>query len=124
MKLVLASLLLAPALAFADVAIEDNEQTVTVDCEKDKTVSITGNKATVTLTGVCDLLAVSGNDAIITGSAAKVAVAGNNNQVKLEAVDRIATPGNKNIVTWKKGVTKAKPKVSNPGNKNKISKVK
>lgn len=124
MKLVLASLLLVPALASADVAITDNDQTVTVDCAKDKNVSIAGNKATVTLTGVCEILSVDGNEAVVTGSASKVRVSGNSNKVNLEAADLIGTTGNSNVVTWKKGVTKAKPKVVNPGNKNKISRVK
>jgi len=124
MKLVLASLLLVPALAHADVAITDNDQTVTVDCAKDKNVVIAGNKATVTLTGVCELVSIDGNEAVVSGSASKVRVAGNTNKVSLEAVDVIGTTGNDNVVTWKKGLKTAKPKIANPGNKNKISKVK
>lgn len=102
LRLVLASLLFVPALAHADVSIDDNDQTVTVDCAKDKNVMISGNQATVTLTGVCERVVVAGNRATVTGSAAAVSVPGNENTVTLAAVDLIATPGNLNTVTWKK----------------------
>lgn len=124
MKLVLASLLLVPAIAGADVMVSDNDQTVTVDCAKDKNVHVSGNKATVTLTGVCDKVLLDGNEISLTGSAVTVGIRGNDNTATLEAVDGILTPGNKNKVTWKKGVKKAKPKISNAGNGNKIAKVK
>ena len=104
--------------------IADNDQTVTVDCAKDPRVGISGNNATVTLTGVCAQVSVNGNKASVTGSAEKVSVAGNENTVNLDRVDLLATTGNSNTVTWKKGVKKPKPKIANPGNKNKISKVK
>jgi len=124
MKLLLASLLLVPAIAAADVSIEDNDKTVAVDCAKDKNVSISGNKATVTLTGVCDTVSVSGNEITLAGSATRVSVSGNDNNVALDGVDALAASGNKNKVTWKKGVKKAKPKISNTGNGNKVAKAK
>ena len=63
LRLITASLLCLTSIASADVSIMDNDQTVAVDCAKDKNVSIIGNGATVTLTGTCDKVSVSGNKA-------------------------------------------------------------
>jgi hypothetical protein len=126
MRILLALLVLSTP-AFADISIDDNHQTVTVDCAKDSTVLVNGNEATVTLTGTCEMVSVTGNNAKITGgSTKKVTLPGNNNVVALEGVDVIGTAGNKNTVTYKSTVnTKLKkPKIANPGNKNKISKTK
>jgi hypothetical protein len=110
--------------ATADVSIVDNKKTLTVDCAKDKTVNVIGNKATVTLTGTCTLVNISGNDAKVTGSAEKFYVAGNSNTINADGADEIATTGNKNTVTWKKGLAKAEPKVSNPGKDNSVTRSK
>ena len=122
MKL-LASLLisLAATTAAADVTVMDNDKTLTVDCAKDKNVTIVGNDITVTLVGTCEKLYVSGNDAKVTGSTKGAFVAGNDNTLTLEAVDTISTPGNENTVTYRRPVSKKKTSVSNPGNGNKIT---
>ena len=113
-------------VASADVSIDDNNVTTTVDCAKDPLVNITGNHATVTLTGVCKGVQIAGNNATVTGSALAVSLPGNNNTATLDAVDLIATAGNKNTVTYKKTVDAKKkaPRISNPGNKNSIKKTK
>ena len=125
MRTILALLLLA-APAYADVSIDDNKQTVTVDCAKDANVAIQGNEATVTLTGTCEKVVVAGNKATVTGSTKVIYVPGNDNVATLDAVDQIGTPGNKNKVTYKKTVDAKlkKPKIANPGNKNAIAKAK
>jgi hypothetical protein len=54
-----------------------------------------------------------------------LAIQGNGTSATVTAVDTIATPGNKNSVTYKKSVTaNAKVKVSNPGNGNSVKLVK
>jgi hypothetical protein len=117
-------LLLLSAPAAADVAISDNKQTVTVDCAKDPNVAVSGNEAVVTLTGTCERLLLSGNNAKVTGSVKAVYVSGNENTATLDAVDEIATPGNKNAVTYKKTIDakRKKAKISNSGNKNVVAK--
>jgi hypothetical protein len=115
------ALVLASTTAAGDVSIVDNKKTVTVNCAKDKTVNIIGNHAKVTLTGTCALVSISGNDATVKGSAEKFYVAGNKNTIDADGADEIATPGNKNTVTWKKGVSKKEPVVSNPGKDNKVT---
>ena len=94
-------------VAAADAMFADNKQTATVDCAKDANVNIAGNKAKV------------------TGSAKNVNVSGNDNTVDLDAVDKLMVSGNSNTVSYKSATDpKKKPKVSNPGNKNKIAKKK
>jgi hypothetical protein len=109
-------------VAAADALFADNKQTATVDCAKDASVSITGNDATITLTGVCENVLVSGNKAKLTGSAKNVAVSGNDNTVDLDTVDKLLVSGNSNTVSYKKSSDpKKKTKFSNTGNKNKIA---
>ncbi|MFN0249872.1 MAG: DUF3060 domain-containing protein [Kofleriaceae bacterium] len=112
-------------VAAADASFIDNHQTATVDCAKDATVNISGNEATITLTGVCENVVIAGNKAKLTGSAKNVLVAGNQNSVDLDVVDQLSVAGNKNTVRYKSSSDpKKKPKVSNTGNKNKVSKKK
>lgn len=123
MLIAAASLGLAAA-AHADVNLVDNNQKVTVDCAKDKTVNVAGNKATITLKGTCDMVNISGNKATVTGSAAMVNVSGNDNTLTLDATDHLMISGNKNAITYKKGATVKAPMVMNSGTDNKISQTK
>lgn len=109
-------------VAGADAMFADNKQTATVDCTKDASVNISGNEATITLTGTCENVMVAGNKAKLTGSAKNVIVSGNDNTVDLDVVDKLLVSGNANTVSYKKSSDpKKKTKVSNPGNKNKVS---
>jgi len=124
MKITLAAasiLALAAATAHADVNLFDNNQKVTVDCAKDKTVNVTGNNATVTLTGTCDAVNISGNKASVKGSVQHAQVSGNDNSLELDAVDHVMVTGNKNSVTYKKAAKSKQTSVMNTGNDNKIS---
>ena len=120
--LLLLSLAATPALA--DVTIIDNDQSITVDCAKDKNVNIVGNDATVTLKGVCEKVLISGNDATVNGSVKGAFISGNSNKLALEAVDGISVSGNDNTVSYKKPIAKKKVSVLNSGNGNKISQAK
>lgn len=112
-------------VAAADAMFADNGQTATVDCAKDSSVNISGNEATITLTGTCESVMIAGNKAKLTGSAKNVVVSGNENTVTLDVVDKLMVSGNSNTVSYKKhSDPKKKTKVSNPGNKNKVSKAK
>lgn len=121
----LTSLTILP-LATADVSIVDNDQTIAVDCASDPNVSIMGNQATVTLTGVCAKVVISGNHATVTGSAKLVSIPGNHNTAMLDAVDTLSVPGNHNTATYKKPVNPKlkKTKVASPGNHNTITRTK
>jgi hypothetical protein len=119
--LLAATLALAAATARADVNLFDNDQKITVDCAKDKEVNIAGNKATVTLTGTCEVVNISGNKATVKGSARNVNVSGNENTLVLDAVDLILVSGNKNTISYKKAVKEKKTGSTNTGTDNKIS---
>lgn len=117
MKLLAALLVAVPAIASADVTIVDNGKTVAVDCAKDPQVELIGNHLTVTLTGKCKKLNITGNHETVTGSAGDVFVMGNENTVAFDTVDTISVAGNKNVVSWRQG----KPKVQNSGKDNRVS---
>jgi copper(I)-binding protein len=115
-----ATLALTAATAAAGVNIVDNNQRVTVDCAKEKTV----NKATVTLRGTCDAVNISGNKASVKGSAVLVNVSGNNNTLAMDAVDGVLVSGNENTVSYRKAVKERSTRLADSGNDNKISRVK
>ncbi len=112
-------------VAAADAMFTDNKQTATVDCTKDSNVEISGNQATITLTGVCENVNIAGNKAKVVGSAKNVNVSGNENAVDLDVVDNLMVTGNKNVVSYKKSSDpKAKSNVMNTGTKNKVTRKK
>ena len=113
-------------LAAADVSLVDNHETVTVDCAEDPNVSIMGNDATVTLTGTCKNVSISGNHATVSGSATSVSISGNHNTANLDAVDSLLVAGNFNTATYKTTVDPKlkKTKTSNTGHENTITRTK
>ena len=117
MKLLALALIAAPAIAAADVSVIDNGKTVAVDCAKDPHVRLIGNSLTVTLTGTCKQLDITGNHETVKGSAGEVYVQGNENTVSIDASTTITVAGNKNTVTWKSGA----PKVQNTGKGNTVT---
>jgi hypothetical protein len=62
------------------------------------------------------------NNLTIKGECSKLYVPGNKNIINVEAVAVIDTLGNKNTVTWEKGIDGKKPSIRNLGTKNKIKK--
>lgn len=125
MKLVaLLAVSLLATTASADVTVMDNDKTLTVDCAKDKNVSLVGNHITVTLTGTCESVKVTGNHETVIGSVTKAFVAGNHNTLNLDGVDQISVAGNHNTATYKKPLAKKKTSVSNLGKGNTITQTK
>lgn len=105
----LAALILTGGTALADdVVVAKNSKTITHACKDGKSkVTIAGNKNTVTLTGACK----------------SVDVGGNKNTVIIAATGELNVMGNKNSITYSKGLGEAgQPKISNLGNKNVITK--
>jgi hypothetical protein len=121
MKVAVALLAILPTTALAERQIVDNNATITIDCAKDKEVSLIGNSITVTLVGTCTRVNVTGNKEVVKGSATTFFIAGNHNTVTANETDDISVSGSHNTVTWKKGVSKAAPNVKNPGKDNKVS---
>jgi len=122
--IVLASVTALGTTASADVSVLDNNKTLTIDCAKDKQVNLVGNRIKATLVGTCDKVSVTGNHETVIGSAKVVYVAGNSNELTIEAADTITLAGNKNTLSWKRGVTGPRPKLSNVGTDNKVTQAK
>ena len=108
-RLALVTILLAPLVAHAgDGTITDNDKTRTITCKDAGTAEVAGNGNTVTVTGPC----------------AKVSVTGNHNTVSIDQAGTIAALGNDNTVTWKAGAGGKDPEVSNLGSRNVVRKAK
>ena len=112
------------AVAFAKGGhIMDNGKTMTIDCKDSPAVMVMGNENTVTLTGTCTDVSVTGNKNTVTGAAAsQVSTTGNDNTVTIDTVDRITSTGNRNTIAYKKSAAGSDTKVSNTGKDNKITK--
>jgi hypothetical protein len=111
---------LASVPAGADISLVENHKSVTVDCAKDKRVELMGNHIAVTLTGTCTRVTMTGNHGTVTGSATSVMISGNFNNASIDAADDIAISVNNNAVTWKRGVSSAKPKIASSGKDNSV----
>lgn len=123
-RILFAVLVFLPAVAGADDD-DDAAKLTKIDCSQQADHALNDNKGTFEFTGTCGTISVQGNDNTVRLDKAKtVLVPGNTNTVAVGGVDRIVVAGNANKVTWKKGLTKAKPKISAPGNANKIAKAK
>jgi hypothetical protein len=117
--------LVAPRLAHADVEINDDEQTVTIDCAKDPKISLNTSRSHITLTGECTEVSLNGaSNELTVAIASLVGVNGEANKVVVDLIARIEINGEKNKVTWKKVSTpkKKKPAVSTNGNGNSVRK--
>lgn len=123
-SLCFAALVLVAATARADVKIVDDGVKLTVDCAKDKSVWISGEKATIVLTGTCDEVNISGDGTTVKGSVLRLNISGDDNTLTLDAVDQILVSGDRNTITYKKATKAKKTGVMSSGSDNKISQVK
>ena len=121
-----ATVLMLPNFAKADASYSDSSATVTHDCGKDVNAAFDNASSTITIIGECDNIAINGaSNKITIVSAKKVAITGASNEVAIEAAGKIAVTGSANIVTYVKGLGKAKaPKVAKTGVGNSVKKVK
>ena len=123
MKLLsIAALLLVPSLALAERDYNDADAKVTHDCANEPSVTINASGGTYTFTGKCSKIVVNGASVKLgVASVEKIAINGASNRVDLGAAGKISVTGSSNEVTWKTGLSGAKPKVSSVGTGNKIS---
>jgi len=120
-----ALLLLVPSFALAERDYSDANAKVTHDCAKEPSVVINASASTYTFTGKCAKIVVNGASAkLVVESVEKIAINGASNKVDIGAADKISLTGSSNVVTWKTGLSGAKPKVSSVGTGNKISQTK
>ena len=96
-----------------------------VDCSKNPTYSITGGGGTYTFTGTCTKISLAGGDNHVTIENVKsIAVAGSKNVIVIGGVDKVSNTGSDNKVTYKKGLSSAKPKVSSLGTNTTVEQAK
>jgi hypothetical protein len=88
----------APTMVFAD-----NREEKTVACDG-HAVEVLGNRNVLTITGTC----------------ASVRITGNHNEVTVDRVRWIATPGNENTVLYRDLADEEPPRISNTGRDNRI----
>ena len=117
-------LLLVPAVAVADKSFTGDKE-ITWDCGKDPKVSITTGNATITLTGTCTDIAITGSDNTLTADYLDdFVVNGNNTKVKVGTLGEIVINGNKNSVIYKKPKSGKAPDYQDNGKGNSVSKEK
>lgn len=117
-------LLLAPGIALADKTFTKGTGE-TWDCAKDAVVTIKTAKGTYGFLGECKRISIAaGKNAVSISSVTKLVVSGSDNVIDVEQVDAIAVNGARNKITWKKGVTVDKPKVTNGSKTNKVDQAK
>jgi hypothetical protein len=122
-RLLVAALLLVPALASADKNFTSGKGT-TWDCAKDPTVNINHGKGTYTFTGECATINVNGGHNTLTIARVKeLNVNGASNTMTIDSVDAININGADNKITWKKAAGD-KPEVSTLGTGNSVTKAK
>lgn len=65
---------------------------------------------------------IVGNDdeIIVTGECSRVEILGHDNKVVLDAVGEIVASGHNNLVTYRRGMNGAEPKVETMGHGNKV----
>ncbi|HEY4240319.1 MAG TPA: DUF3060 domain-containing protein [Kofleriaceae bacterium] len=113
-------LLFVAGTAAADTTIMDNNKTITIDCAKDKDLSLLGNHLVITLSnGACNKISITGNHETVTGAAKDFEIAGNFNTINPVDAAIINVMGNNNTVAWKSA--KGAPKISNVGKSNSVT---
>ena len=123
------ALLELPTVAMADEAappadFSDSNATFTHDCSSNATVAFNSSSSKITVLGACDEIVINGASSKVSiVSAKKVVINGASNEVSIDAAGKISVTGSSNIVTYAKGLGKAKaPKVAKSGVGNKVSK--
>ena len=117
---------LSTAPVWAEVDIEGQGETHTIDCSKDAALVVSGAKNTITLTGACKSIEMTGTgNSLTVESVERLEINGTENTVAAVALSAVELTGVKNKVTWKTSPTKRKkPSVSNTGVKNSVKKIK
>jgi DUF3060 family protein len=121
-KLLLAAIMLVPALAAADKDFMGGKGT-TWDCAKDPTVNINHGNGKYTFKGECKAININGGHNTLTiETITELNINGASNTITAGSVDTININGADNKVTWKRSKAKdGKPAVSTLGTGNSVS---
>lgn len=100
--LITVGLFLSPMILAQEIIINENHVNKVITCTN--TITVNGNHVNLQVNGQCSVVTVNGN----------------NNNLNIEQVGRIVVNGNKNRITYKKGVNQDKPAITNLGESNLI----
>lgn len=85
--------------------LDRSNETFTLDCGAGQSFSIEGNKSTITLTGSCGTVEITGNGhRVRVSSVQTLDVSGNDNRATAGEAGSIDVSGNGNAVTWVSGL--------------------
>jgi hypothetical protein len=114
----------APGVARAD-SVTTEGKTTTHDCAKDPESQVLGSGNTITFTGPCKRISVSGKgNTLAIASTGALIVSGAGNHATVAASDLITVLGEHNVVSWAKGLSKPAPKVNDLGKDNQVTQAK
>ncbi|MFT3697242.1 MAG: DUF3060 domain-containing protein [Kofleriaceae bacterium] len=92
-----------------------------VDCTNTPEYKITSGDGSYQFHGTCNKITVAGgSNHLLVENVKEISIAGSKNVVSIGAADRISVAGSDNAVTYKKGLSAAKPKVSSVGTNTKV----
>ena len=96
-----------------------------IDCAKQPRHTINTGDNTLVYVGTCERIVINGGENRLTIESVKqLAVNGGDNVVDIGSVDRISINGDGNKVTYKKGLSGAKPHITSLGEHNETTQVK
>jgi hypothetical protein len=95
------------------------------DCAKNPTAEIDTGDGNYTFFGPCTRIVVNGGEnKLKIESVKELSISGSLNTVTVGSVDKIVVPGGENKVTYRKGISGPKPKISSVGYNNTIAQAK
>src|SRR5262249_9511679 len=96
-----------------------------IDCGKQANAVIDEGDGTYRFVGACEHISVNGGDNKLQIERVKeLSVEGASNTINVGAADKIGAIGNDNTITYKRGLSGAKPKIAAVGTNNKITQAK
>ena len=96
-----------------------------IDCAKQPSHTINTGDNTLVYVGTCERIVINGGENRVTIENIKqLAINGGDNVVDIGGVDRISINGDGNKITYKKGLSGAKPRITSLGAHNETTQVK
>lgn len=95
------------------------------DCAKGPTAAINNGDGSYKFVGPCTRITVNGGDnTVVIESVKELVVSGSTNTVTVGSADKIVISGGENKVSYRKGISGAKPKVVTSGEGNTVTQIK
>jgi hypothetical protein len=95
------------------------------DCSKGSTASINDGAGRYKFVGPCTRISVNGGEnTVVIESVKELVVDGSGNTVTVGSADKILVEGGDNKISYRKGISGAKPRISNSGEGNTVTQIK